>query len=202
MPIDVRGLPVDLLAFPGHKALMGPMGTGAIWVREGVRVAPWREGGTGGDSTSPVQPGEMPHRLEGGTPNAVGIAGLGAGVRWLQARGVEAVRAHERALAQRLIEGLSAVRGVSLYGPRDAGSRIATVSFRVAGVPCQEVAAVLDQAFDVAVRAGLHCAPEAHGSLGTSPEGTVRASLGPFSTEADVDRLVAAAGEIATGAVL
>ncbi|MBM4394077.1 MAG: aminotransferase class V-fold PLP-dependent enzyme [Deltaproteobacteria bacterium] len=197
VPLDLAGCGADLVAFPGHKGLMGPTGTGALWVRGGLDVAPWREGGTGGDSTDPFQPREMPHRLEGGTPNTVGIAGLLAGVRWVAARGVAEIRRHERDLTARIIGALSAVPGVAIHGPRDAEARIAAVSFTIPGHPPQEVAAALDAAFGVAVRPGLHCAPHAHRSLGTFPDGTVRASPGPFSTEADVDALAAAVGKVA-----
>jgi len=200
IPVDVARVPVDLLAFPGHKGLLGPMGTGALWVRDGIEVDPWREGGTGGDSTNPFQPADMPHRLEGGTPNAHGLAGLRAGCRWVLERGVAAIRTHERDRVARLLDGLRAVRGLAIRGPDDAEARTGAVSFTLAGFDPHEVASVLDTAFGIAVRAGLHCAPEAHASLGTFPAGTVRASVGPFTSNADIDALVEALGTLGAGA--
>ena len=132
LPVDVAEVPVDLLAFPGHKGLLGPMGTGALWVREGVEVAPWREGGTGGDSTNPFQPDVLPHRLEGGTPNAHGLAGLRAGCRWVRERGVATIRAHEQALVARLLDGLGSIGGLTVHGSTNAEDRTGAVSFTLA----------------------------------------------------------------------
>ncbi len=200
IPVDVARVPVDLLAFPGHKGLLGPMGTGALWVREGIEVDPWREGGTGGDSTNPFQPAEMPHRLEAGTPNAHGLAGLRAGCRWVLERGVAAIRTHEQALATRLLEGLRTAPGLAVQGPADADARTGAVSFTLAGFAPHEISSVLESAFGIAVRAGLHCAPEAHASLGTFPAGTVRASVGPSTSNADIDALIEALGALGAGA--
>lgn len=197
--VDVGRVAVDLLAFPGHKGLMGPMGTGALWVRDGVEVGPWRQGGTGGDSTNPVQPEAMPHRLEGGTPNAHGLAGLRAGCRWVRERGVAAIRAHEQGLVAHLLAGLGALPGLTVHGPKTAEHRTGAVSFTVAGQEPQETAAALDAAFGIAVRSGLHCAPEAHVALGTAPAGTTRASLGPFTSIEEVDALIEALGALAAG---
>jgi selenocysteine lyase/cysteine desulfurase len=199
LPVDVAEVPVDLLAFPGHKGLLGPMGTGALWVREGVEVAPWREGGTGGDSTNPFQPDVLPHRLEGGTPNAHGLAGLRAGCRWVRERGVATIRAHEQALVAHLLDGLGTIRGLTVHGSAKAEGRTGAVSFTLAGMDPHEIASILESAFGIAVRAGLHCAPEAHAALGTAPAGTVRASVGPFTTTADIDALVAALGALGAG---
>jgi cysteine desulfurase family protein len=200
--VDVAGrVPIDLLAFPGHKGLMGPMGTGALYIRAGLDLAPWREGGTGGDSTLPVQPLAMPHRMEGGTPNAHGLAGLRAGCRWVMERGVGAIREHERLLAARLLAGLSSIDGVSIHGPAGANGRTGAISFTLKDLDPHDAAGALDATFGIAVRAGLHCAPEAHASLGTLPAGTVRASLGPFNTTNDVDHLIdALAGMLASTA--
>jgi cysteine desulfurase / selenocysteine lyase len=196
VPIDVQALHIDLLAFPGHKSLMGPTGTGALYV--GPRAAPraWREGGTGGDSSSETQPREYPYFLEGGTPNVLGVAGLAAGVKWVQEQGIEHIHAREMGLIERLRRRLAEIGGVTLYGGRDASRRVSTLSFRAEALPAAELGGVLDQAFDIAVRPGLHCSPYIHRSLGTFPEGTVRVSVGPFNTAEDVDALAAALAEV------
>jgi len=193
----------------GHKALLGPMGTGGLVVREGVDVAAWREGGTGGDSSSPVQPEGYPYYLEGGTPNAVGLAGLGAGARWVLEKGPAAIGAHERGLAARFATALAASAKITIAAcpaegmPDSAAdgspvrSDIGLVSFTVAGYQPAEVAAVLDETFGIAMRAGLHCAPYVHRRRGLFPGGTVRASAGPFTTPAEIDEAAAAVLEIA-----
>ncbi len=199
VPIDVGRDAVDLLAFTGHKGLLGPTGTGGLWVGERAVLGPWREGGTGGDSSRPVQPEELPHRLEAGTPNMVGIAGLGQAVRWVRARGPRELAERETDLASRLWRRLEATGRVTLYGPTPApgARRSGIVSFNVAGRPSSEVGAILDASFGIAVRTGLHCAPGAHRHLGTFPEGTVRVSPGPFTTSEEIDTLAAAIEEIA-----
>jgi cysteine desulfurase/selenocysteine lyase len=197
VPIDVQEMNIDLLAFPGHKSLLGPTGTGALYV--GPRAAPraWREGGTGGDSASETQPREFPHFLEGGTPNVLGVAGLAAGIRYVQAQGVEQIHARENELIERLRLRLEEIDGVTVYGGRDVSRRVSTLSFGTEALPAAELAGVLDQAFDVAVRPGLHCSPYIHRALGTFPAGgTVRVSTGPFNTIEDVDALATALGEI------
>lgn len=197
-PVDVKAAFIDLLAFPGHKALFGYPGTGALYVSPRVDVAPWREGGTGGDSKHPVQPDEYPHRLEGGTHNTIGIASLKEGLAFIERTGREAIRQHEVSLADRLVAGLADVPNVTVYGPRGTGARVGTVSFGIAGYPSQDVGAILDSSFDIAVRSGLHCAPYCHQQLGTYPDGTVRVSVGYFNTAADVDALLDAVRQIAT----
>jgi cysteine desulfurase family protein len=197
VPIDVQALAVDLLAFPGHKSLLGPTGTGALYVGPRADVRAWREGGTGGDSASETQPRLLPYFLEGGTPNVLGVAGLAAGVKFVRERGPDAIRAHEVALTDRLWRRLEELGGYEVFGHRDPARRVGTLSFRSAALPAAELGGILDQAFDVAVRPGLHCAPYIHRSLGTFPEGTVRVSPGPFSTEEDVDHLARALAEIA-----
>jgi cysteine desulfurase family protein len=197
LPIDVGTMNVDLLAFPGHKSLMGPTGTGALYVGPRVKLRAWREGGTGGDSASETQPRELPYFLEGGTPNVLGVAGLAAGVRWVQEQGVETIHARELALCERLWQKLEEMTGYEVFGHRDPARRVGTLSFRSAALPAAELGGILDQAFDIAVRPGLHCAPYIHRALGTFPDGTVRVSAGPFTTEEDVDRLAAALAEVA-----
>jgi cysteine desulfurase / selenocysteine lyase len=197
VPIDVQALAVDLLAFPGHKSLLGPTGTGALYAGPRASVRAWREGGTGGDSASETQPRQFPYFLEGGTPNVLGVAGLAAGVKYVQEQGMEAIHAREVALTERLWRRLEELGGYEVFGHRDPARRVGTLSFRSEALPAAELGGILDQAFDVAVRPGLHCAPYIHRALGTFPEGTVRVSPGPFSTEEDVDHLARALAEIA-----
>jgi cysteine desulfurase family protein len=195
--IDVQALHIDLLAFPGHKSLLGPTGTGALYVGPRAEVRAWREGGTGGDSSSETQPRQLPYFLEGGTPNVLGVAGLAAGVRYVMEQGIDRIRAHEVALTERLWRRLDELDGFTVFGHRDPDRRVGTVSFRCAALPAAELGGILDQAFDVAVRPGLHCSPYVHRSLGTFPEGTVRVSPGPFNTEEDIGELARALAEIA-----
>jgi cysteine desulfurase family protein len=197
VPIDVQALHIDLLAFPGHKSLLGPTGTGALYVGPRAQVRAWREGGTGGDSSSETQPKLFPYFLEGGTPNVLGVAGLAAGVRFVQEHGIEQIHAREVALTERLWRRLDELGGYEVFGHRDMARRVGTLSFRSAALPAAELGGILDQAFDVAVRPGLHCAPYIHRALGTFPEGTVRASTGPFNTEDDIDHLARALAEVA-----
>ncbi len=194
--IDVQTLNIDLLAFPGHKSLLGPTGTGALYVGPRAKVGAWREGGTGGDSSSETQPREFPYFLEGGTPNVLGVAGLAAGVQFVQERGLDAIREHEVMLTERLWRRLDEIGGFDVFGHRDAARRVGTLSFRSEALAAAELGGILDQAFDIAIRPGLHCAPYIHRTLGTFPEGTVRVSPGPFSTEEDIDVLTRALAEI------
>jgi cysteine desulfurase family protein len=196
VPLDVEADCVDLLAFPGHKGLLGPTGTGALYVGPRAQVGAWREGGTGGDSSSETQPRDYPYFLEGGTPNVLGVAGLAAGIQFVTQKGLDAVRRHEVELTERLRRGLEELEGFEVFGHNDPRRRVGTLSFRSLMLPAAEVGGILDQAFDIAVRPGLHCAPYIHRSIGTYPEGAVRVSPGPFSTEADIDRLLQALREI------
>ncbi len=203
VPIAFEKDCIDLLAFTGHKALLGPTGTGGLVVGERVEVAPWREGGTGGDSSSPVQPPELPHRLEGGTPNVFGIAGLREGVRLLLERGVESVLAHERSLLGAFYNALRDPGVFSWYGAERAiveqqgEGRAGLVGINWPALAPAELAAILDERFDIAVRSGLHCAPYAHKHLGTFPEGFVRFSVGILTTAEDVRQAASALDEIA-----
>jgi cysteine desulfurase family protein len=202
VPIDCERDGVDLLAFTGHKGLLGPTGTGGLVVGERAEVRTWREGGTGGDSTRPVQPEEFPHRLEGGTPNVFGIAGLREGVRLILERGVEDVLAHERGLVKTFFEALERPERLAWYGAdrviaeRNGDGRVGLVSVNLSGFAPAEVGAILDEQFDIAVRPGLHCAPYAHRHLGTFPNGTVRLSAGFLTTADDMRRAAAAFDEI------
>jgi cysteine desulfurase family protein len=197
LPIDVQRMHIDLLAFPGHKSLLGPTGTGALYVGRRARLRAWREGGTGGDSASETQPAELPYFLEGGTPNVLGVVGLAAGVRYVTERGLEDIHQHEVALSERLRWRLDELPGFKTFGHCDSTRRVGTLSFRHEAMPAGDLGGILDSSFDIAVRPGLHCAPYVHRALGTFPEGTVRISTGPFNTAADIDRLADALVEIA-----
>jgi cysteine desulfurase / selenocysteine lyase len=200
LPIDVAELEIDLLAFPGHKGLLGPTGTGGLYVAPDVRLSPVRRG-TGNRSGEERQPKDMPEALESGTVNTVGIAGLGAAVRVLKGWGLANVQAHEARLAARLLAGLEDVPGVRVYGPADPRRRVAVVSLTMEGWDPVDLAAALDSSFAVAVRPGLHCAPLAHRTLRTYPRGTVRLSPGCFTTEGEVDQALAALRELAEAIV-
>lgn len=199
-PIDMEADNIDLLAFTGHKALGGPMGTGGLIIGDRVnlsRLTPIKRGGTGSRSEWEEQPNFLPDMCESGTANAVGLAGLAAGVRWVRDRGVEAIREHEIRLTQQLIDGLREIPGVSVYGSLDATRQIATVSLNVASLEPSDVGLRLDDEYDIMCRVGLHCAPAAHRTLGTYPSGTVRFGLSAFSTSGQVDQALQAVGEIA-----
>lgn len=200
-PIDVQADAIDFLAFTGHKALGGPMGTGGLVVGERVdvdRLQPLKRGGTGSRSEHEDQPGFLPDKYESGTANAVGLAGLAAAVRWVLGQGVDALRCHELELTRRLIDGLRSIPGVTVYGGLDAARQTATVSFNVAGLRPSDVGLRLDDDFQILCRVGLHCAPAAHKTLGTFPIGTVRWGLGAFNTLAEVDAALAAVAHLAS----
>ncbi len=192
IPIDLSRLPVDMLAAPGHKGLLGPQGTGFLYVRDGVPLVPLVEGGTGSRSESDRQPDFYPDALESGTQNSVGIAGLACALGWLLSRGVEAIRRKEVESLSRLLAGMRAIPGVTVYGPEDPSARAAVVSFLVDGMDPAETAARLEGEAGVLVRAGLHCSPGGHRAMGTFPEGTVRISPGPSTTRADIAAFLSA----------
>jgi selenocysteine lyase/cysteine desulfurase len=200
VPIDLQATPIDLLAFPGHKALFGPTGTGVLYVGPRADLRPWREGGTGGDSNYPVQPQELPYRLEGGTPNVLGIAGLQAGIAWVRERGLDALRRHEVGLLQAVVDWVGrSADGWTIAGAWDADRHVGALSLVVPDpdrADPQEIVAILDGSCGIAARGGLHCAPYAHRGVGTFPHGTVRVSPGPFTTHEDIQALLTALDEI------
>ncbi len=203
IPIDIQADGIDLLAFTGHKSLYGPMGTGGLVIGERVdleRLEPLKRGGTGSRSEYEEQPDFLPDKYESGTLNAVGLAGLKAGIRWVLKQGVEAVRAHEVALTRRLIDGLRAIPGVTVYGTLDPTRQTATASFNIAGMEPSEAGLRLDEEFGILCRVGLHCAPAAHRTIGTFPTGTVRFGLGAFNTVEEVDRALEAVERLARDA--
>lgn len=187
---------IDLLAGPGHKGLLGPMGTGFLYVRPGLQLEPLWEGGTGTYSESMEQPKTWPERFESGTLNAPGLAGLAAGIDEIQSLGLEAIAAHEQSLIESLAAGLSQLSDIILYGPPDKTLCTGTLSFNVQKLDSSEVAHILDTGYSIAVRAGLHCAPAAHRTINTFPHGTVRVSVGPYNTQEDINTLIEAMSEI------
>ncbi len=195
LPIDCGRFAIDMLAFTGHKGLLGPVGVGGLYLSERAILEPWREGGTGGDSALPEQPEEMPMRLEAGTPNSAGIAGLSAALAFLGSEGLEKIHRREVGLRQILVERLSREPRIRIYSP-DPVNVVGTLSLNVKGYEPAEVGAILDQAFGIAVRTGLHCAPGAHRHIGTFPGGTVRLSIGCFNTEEEIDKAASALLEI------
>jgi cysteine desulfurase/selenocysteine lyase len=201
VPVDVQRDAIDLLAFSGHKALLGPSGTGALyvspraWPGDGTArpLSPTRFGGTGVDSASPDMPRVLPARFEAGTPNTVGLVGLLAALEDPSRPPAEAALAHERAMIDRLLDAIRDVPRVRPVGPRDRSGCVGVLSLVIDGMAAEEAAAALDASFGIAVRAGLHCAPGAHRAAGTLElGGTLRVSPGPFTTAAEIDLLVEA----------
>ncbi len=199
-PLDMQDANIDLLAFTGHKSLYGPMGTGGLIVSDRFdpdRLRPLKRGGTGSNSESEEQPDFLPDMGESGTLNVPGLAGLHAGVRWVLDRGVAAIRAHEAALTQRLIDGLRSIDGIIVYGTGDAALQVATVSFNIAGMDPAEVGLRLDDEYGIMCRVGLHCSPAGHKTIGTFPRGTVRFGLGAMNSRAQVDEALDAVRALA-----
>ncbi len=193
VPLDVQSMNIDLLALPGHKGLLGPLGTGALYIRPGLEgaITPLLQGGTGSVSERPVQPDFMPDKFESGSHNAIGLAGLLAALRWIENQSVEALEAHDRQLTRRFLERASDVTGLTIYGPDSAAQRVGVFSVRMAGLEPAELSALLETEFGILTRSGLHCAPLAHETIGTySDGGTTRISFGSLNTLADVDRCI------------
>ncbi len=195
--IDVEATGIDLLAVPGHKGLFGPQGTGFLYAREGLNPVPLIYGGTGGNSQSDLPPDQMPERLESGTLNTPGLAGLKAGVEFIRREGISTIRAREAELVERLICGLRGIPEVELYGPLEPHLHGGALSFNLAGRDPAEVGFLLDHEHGILCRVGLHCAPDAHRTIGTFPRGTVRVSPGYFNTVEDIEHLVAAVAALA-----
>jgi cysteine desulfurase family protein len=185
--IDIEEMKIDLLALAGHKSLYGPTGIGALYIKEGVELDTLIEGGTGSDSLSTYQPILLPDRYEAGTLNTMGIIGLGAGIDFVMETGVAKIRAEELELAKRFITGLEKIDDIIIYGDLDVEERVGVVSFNLKGIAAADVAYILENQFDILVRAGLHCAPLLHQALNTKDIGMVRVSFSYFNTEEEVD---------------
>lgn len=200
LPIDVQADLIDLLAAPGHKGLLGPLGTGFLYVRPGLEkvLRPLKEGGTGSVSEQDRQPEFMPDKYEPGSHNAIGIAGLSEGVRWVAEQTVAKLAAHDKELMGTFLDGIAGIEGLTLYGPQGIKHRTGVFSIRIDGYDPQELAAVLETSFGILTRPGIHCAPLAHEAIGTaSTGGTVRLSFGPFVSAQDVSFATDALAQIA-----
>lgn len=200
IPIDQAAQGIDLLTFTGHKGLYGPTGTGGLVLGERLDIAelePLVRGGTGSKSEFEEQPDMLPDKYESGTPNGVGIAGLGAGIRWVLSKGLESIRTHEEELRKVLITGLLNIPGLTVYGSRDS-EMTAVVSCKVADRRVSEIGLQMDDDFGILCRVGLHCAPAAHKTIGTFPEGTVRLAPGFFTSLGDIRTVIAAIERIAS----
>ena len=200
LPIDVRALSADLLACPGHKALMGPLGTGLLYIRPGIEneLRSVRQGGTGTRSEVEFQPDAMPDKYEAGNHNAPGLIGLSAALKWRMERPQGASETHEYVILEHLLKGLAEIPGVEIHGPRTSAGRVGVVSISLADQDPQIVATLLDQVAQVQVRSGLHCAPGAHRTMGTLERGgTVRLSIGVFTTISELDQALAALRQLA-----
>ena len=196
-PIDVQSGGIDFLTFTGHKSLGGPQGTGGLVIGPDVDLRPLMFGGTGSASESENQPAFLPDKLESGTLNAIGIAGLGASLAALAEFGVENVLAHERKLMKLFRDGLKELSDIEVYGPENTAESVGVLSLNVASRPCEEVGMELERDFDILTRTGLHCAPAAHRTIGTFGRGTVRFSVSRFNTESDIHAALEALSRIA-----
>lgn len=197
VPINVKDDNIDLLAFPGHKLLFGPQGTGGLYIKEGIDLVPLKEGGTGSLSESLVQPDFLPDRFESGTINTNGIAGLLQGVKFIQQTGIESIRQREIKLTDRLLKGLENTKNIQLYGPPVPSMRTGIVSFNIKGKDSVTVATELDQKYGIVCRGGMHCSALGHRSMGTLETGMVRLSTSHFTTEKEIDKTILAVKTLA-----
>lgn len=202
LSISMPAAHIDLLAFTGHKALLGPQGTGGLVIGNDFderRIKPMKRGGTGSRSELEEQPDFLPDRFESGTPNGVGLAGLKAGLEFILQVGLDKIRSHEILLTDRLIAGLAQVPGIILYGPREGKRQCPTVSFNLENFAPSEVALRMEEKHGILCRMGLHCAPAAHRTIGTFPEGTVRLSMSYLNTVEEVQAVIEAITDLAKG---
>jgi cysteine desulfurase family protein len=197
-PIDMEAMKIDILCFTGHKALMGPQGTGGLCIREGVKIRPWKVGGTGVQTYSKAQPEQLPALLEAGTLNGHGIAGLAAAVDYINSVGLDAIQAKERFLTRRFYDGVSQIEGVTVYGDFTAEQRAPIVALNIRGFESGEAADELAETYGIATRPGAHCAPRMHQALGTTEQGAVRFSFGWFNEAEEVDAAIRAVKELAS----
>ena len=197
IPVDLSKIPVDFLAAPGHKGLLGPQGTGFLYMSPAVEPASLKQGGTGSRSEDRTQPEYLPDRLESGTQNLHGIAGLKAGVSFLLKHGVETIRDHEKTCVRRLMDGMKDISGVVLYGQKDPEQQGSVISFTLKGLDVNQLNYVLDTVYHISARSGLHCAPLAHQTIGTYPMGTIRFSPGVFTTIQEIDQTLSAIHQMA-----
>ena len=192
MKIDVKEENIDILAFTGHKSLLGPMGTGGLIINTDIDIKPLKAGGTGGDSAYEYQPDYYPNHLETGTSNVSGIAGLREAIKFLNKEGIENIHNKEKELTKYALEKLETVKDIEIYGPKDCEKMLSVISFNIKDKRPEDVGSILDQKYDFMLRAGLHCAPTAHSVIGTKERGTLRIGLGYFNEKEDIDKLVEA----------
>lgn len=196
-PIDVQEMQIDILCFTGHKGLLGPQGTGGLYVREGVKVHPLLSGGTGVDTYNPHHPEEMPTALEAGTLNGHGIAGLNAALMYLERTGIDTIREKEASLMRQFYEGITQIDGVRVYGDFETRKRCAIVTFNIRDYDSSEVSDELFMNYGISTRPGAHCAPLMHRALGTEAQGAVRFSFSHFNTEEEVEFAIKAVRDLA-----
>lgn len=196
-PIDVEKMNISMLAAPGHKGLLGPQGTGFLYIAEELDIESILQGGTGSASESLTQPTIRPDRYESGTPNGPGIIALGAGVDYIAQKGIDSIREHEETLTEHFLKGIKDIDGIKVYGPKDIKRQAAVVALNLQDIDSSEISYILDEEYDIAVRSGLHCAPLAHKTIGTLDQGVVRFSFGIFNKIEEVDRAITALKDIA-----
>jgi cysteine desulfurase family protein len=196
-PIDVNQMNIDILAFPGHKGLLGPQGTGGIYINSSLNLLTLKEGGTGSNSESFEQPDFSPDRYESGTLNTPGIAGLNEGVKYILKNGIDEIRVYESELTQYMLEGLHNIKNVTIYGADDLTRRVGVISMNINGKDCVEISTELDNKYNIASRSGLHCSSLAHNTIGTFETGTIRLSLGCYTTKKHINTTLKAINELA-----
>lgn len=196
LEIDMQKQHIDFLAVPGHKGLLGPQGTGALLINSDAEIKELKEGGTGSESSNPHQPNFYPDKLEAGTHNLPGIAGLNAGLKYILNKGTKSILSHEKNILETFINEMRKNPKIVIYGPEDINDRSGVVPVNIAGMDSSEVAYILDTEYNIAVRPGLHCAPLAHKTIGTENIGAVRFGIGPFTKRSDVIAAVKALNEI------
>lgn len=194
--INVKNVNVDMIAAPGHKCLLGPQGTGILYIREGLNVNILKEGGTGSKSEDLFQPELTPDKYEAGTHNTPGIVGLNEGVKFILEKGIDNIRIHEEELCKYMLEKLEEVPNIVIYGPKDSKKRAAVIAINIGNMDSGEITFLLDSEYQIATRSGIHCSPLAHQTLGTLEQGVVRFSLGYFNTKSEIDEAIKALKEI------
>lgn len=192
MKIDIKEDNIDILAFTGHKSLLGPMGTGGLIINTDIDIKPLKAGGTGGDSAYEYQPDYYPNHLETGTSNVSGIAGLRAAIKFLNTEGIDNIHNKEKELTKYALQRLETVKDIEIYGPKDCEKILSVISFNIKNKRPEDISTILDQKYDIMLRAGLHCAPTAHSVINTKDRGSLRIGIGYFNTKDDIDKLVEA----------
>ena len=192
MKIDIKEDNIDILAFTGHKSLLAPMGTGGLIINTDIDIKPLKAGGTGGDSAYEYQPDYYPNHLETGTSNVSGIAGLRAAITFLNREGIDNIHNKEKELTKYALQRLETVKDIEIYGPKDCEKILSVISFNIKNKRPEDISTILDQKYDIMLRAGLHCAPTAHSVINTKDRGSLRIGIGYFNTKDDIDKLVEA----------